>query len=69
MLLLYTDGVTEAQDEQGRFFGPQRLLKIARALHGRPALSVQDTILTEVGCFCGEAPQADDIALMTIVRK
>ena len=69
MLLLYTDGVTEAQDTAGRFFGPDRLLKIARALHGRSAAEVQDTVLTEVKCFCGNAPQADDIALMTIVRK
>jgi DNA-binding NarL/FixJ family response regulator len=69
LLLLYTDGVTEAQDKAGRFFGQDRLLKIARALHGRSAAEVQDTVLTEIDCFCGEASQADDIALMTIVRK
>jgi sigma-B regulation protein RsbU (phosphoserine phosphatase) len=69
LLLLYTDGITEAQDVEGRFFGSQRLLKIARALHGRPALAVQDAILSEVNCFCGAAPRADDIALMTVVRK
>jgi DNA-binding NarL/FixJ family response regulator len=69
MLLLYTDGVTEAQDQEGRFFGQDRLLKIARALHGRSAVDVQDTVLTEINCFCGDASQADDIALMTIVKK
>lgn len=69
MLLLFTDGIPDAQDPGGRFFGQDRLLKIARALHGRSAGQVQETIMNEVHFFCGNAPRADDIALMTIVKK
>lgn len=69
MLLLYTDGVTEAQDERGRFFGEQRLIQISRAMSGRAADSVQDGLLTEVRSFCGSQAIQDDVALMVIIRK
>ena len=69
MLVLYTDGITEAQDSAGRFFGSQRLSRIVRAQHGRPAAVIQEALLTEVHCFCDDAPRQDDIAMMTIVRK
>jgi sigma-B regulation protein RsbU (phosphoserine phosphatase) len=69
VLLLYTDGVTEAQDRQGMFFGEKRLLEIAQANLGRSAQDIQDALIAEVGEFVGDAPQADDIALMVLVRK
>ncbi len=31
MLVLYTDGVTDAEDRKGTFFGPERLLEVVRA--------------------------------------
>jgi serine phosphatase RsbU (regulator of sigma subunit) len=68
LLLLYTDGVTEAQDAEGSFFGPQRLLETARSNSGRPAGAVQDAVLAEVRRFVGGAPQFDDITVMVVVR-
>jgi sigma-B regulation protein RsbU (phosphoserine phosphatase) len=68
MLVLYTDGVTEAQDAQETFFGTERLLEVVRTNFGRPAQEVQDALLTEVHEFVGNAPQFDDIALMVVVR-
>jgi serine phosphatase RsbU (regulator of sigma subunit)/DNA-binding NarL/FixJ family response regulator len=69
VLLLYTDGATEAQDRQGVFFGEKRLLEIAQANLGRSAQGIQDALSAEVREFVGDAPQADDITLMVLVRK
>jgi serine phosphatase RsbU (regulator of sigma subunit) len=68
LLLLYTDGVTEAQDGEGSFFGPQRLLETASANLGRAAEAVQESVLAEVQRFVGDAPQFDDITVMVAVR-
>jgi serine phosphatase RsbU (regulator of sigma subunit) len=68
MLVLCTDGVTEAQDAQETFFGTERLLEVVRTNLGRPAQEVQDALLAEVHEFVGNAPQFDDIALMVVVR-
>jgi sigma-B regulation protein RsbU (phosphoserine phosphatase) len=67
-LVLYTDGVTEAQNAQGEFFGLERLLQLARANLGRTAADVKETILADVEGFTGSAPPLDDIALLVVVR-
>jgi sigma-B regulation protein RsbU (phosphoserine phosphatase) len=69
MLILYTDGVTEAQNNAMEFFGEQRLLGAAQAQLGSPAQAVQDGLLGDIYTFVGEAPQFDDIALMVLVRE
>ena len=68
VLVLYTDGITEAQNEQEAFFGEDRLLESVRANLGRPAQDIQDAIITAVYEFMGDAPQFDDIALAVVVR-
>jgi NarL family two-component system response regulator LiaR len=68
VLLLYTDGVTDAQDRQQRFFGEARLLEVARPNRGRSAREIQDVLMTELREFADGAPQFDDITLMVVVR-
>ena len=68
-LLLYTDGITEAQNHQGVFFGEQRLLKIASANFASSASTIQASVMEDVHRFVGDAPPQDDIALMVIMRK
>ncbi|MGD8243957.1 MAG: PP2C family protein-serine/threonine phosphatase [Anaerolineae bacterium] len=68
VLVLYTDGITEAQNGQEVFFGKERLLEIAKANVGRSAWEMQDVLLAAVHEFVGEAPQFDDITLMVLVR-
>jgi sigma-B regulation protein RsbU (phosphoserine phosphatase) len=75
LLLLYTDGITEARNEQEEAFGREGLLTSMRAcldLAGptRPtALQVRDVILEDVLQFTGNAPQSDDIALAVLMRE
>ena len=68
-MVLFTDGVTEAQNPQGDFFGDQRLLDVIRRNSSRPAQDIQQAVLDEVGRFTGGAPREDDIALMILSRK
>jgi len=67
-LIIYSDGITEAQNLQRAFFGEPRLLDVAQANVGRSAQAMQRAILAQVQEFVGDAPQMDDIALMVVVR-
>ena len=68
MLILYTDGITEAQNAQEQFFGEEQLLEVAQAQLGRSAQDVQDALMARVHEFMGDAPQFDDITLAVAVR-
>lgn len=68
VVVLYTDGVTDAQDQQGTFFGKERLQEVARANLFRSAQEVQEALIAEVHGFVGDAPRFDDLALMVVVR-
>jgi sigma-B regulation protein RsbU (phosphoserine phosphatase) len=68
-LVLYTDGITDAEDGERAFFGQERLLEVAEANRGQSAQDVQAALLAEVHKFVGDVPQFDDIALMVVVRS
>ena len=68
VLVLYTDGIPEAQNAQGEFLGGDRLLETVRTNLGRPAREIQDAILADVKKFAGDTPQSDDIALIVLLR-
>jgi phosphoserine phosphatase RsbU/P len=68
-LLLYTDGVTEAQNEIGEFFGERRLLDVAQRHKSCSVEELQRAILADVHDFVGDAPQADDITLLVMGRE
>lgn len=74
LLILYTDGVTDAEDGTGDFYGEDRLIETleigAANTHGggHTAQEVQDTIMTSLHDFVGDATQTDDITLMVLVR-
>jgi serine phosphatase RsbU (regulator of sigma subunit) len=68
-LILYTDGITEAQNEYGDFFGENRLIDAALERYGKTAREMQIAILDQVNQFTGNAPRQDDIAMIIIRRK
>jgi sigma-B regulation protein RsbU (phosphoserine phosphatase) len=65
-VVLYTDGVSEAQDAGGAFFGVERLVATAAALRHEAAPAVTGRVLQAVRAFAGEAPQSDDITILTL---
>jgi serine phosphatase RsbU (regulator of sigma subunit) len=68
LLLLYTDGVTEAMDVIGREYGEERLVSwaVATARSGAPASEAVDALLKDVREFTGRAPQHDDITIVAV---
>jgi serine phosphatase RsbU (regulator of sigma subunit)/CHASE2 domain-containing sensor protein len=69
MLLLYTDGVTEAENIQSDLFGIKRLEQTLLEMRGQPARTVVEQIVKQVAEFAKGAPQSDDITCVAVVRN
>lgn len=67
MLLLYTDGITEARNKEKEMLGMERWKEIVGG-EKMPANTPKsiDSLLAEVEAFIGEAEPVDDITLLTI---
>ncbi len=68
VLLLYTDGVTEAQRRDRQMFGRKRLLQAAETRRGRRAEAIEEGLMADLERFMRDSPQYDDIALMVVKR-
>jgi serine phosphatase RsbU (regulator of sigma subunit) len=69
ILVLYTDGIPDAEDEDGDFFDDEAIIDITRANSGKFAHEIQSAIIEAVQKFSGSAPQSDDITLMVLKRN
>ena len=69
MVLLYTDGVTEAEDAQSAQFGMKRLEEAILEMRGEPAHSAVEHVIKRVAEFVKGAPQSDDITCVAVVRN
>ena len=65
LLILYSDGITEAMDARQEFFGDQRLEDLVSTLPHCSAKEVRDRIMDSVETFAAGRPQNDDITLIT----
>ena len=65
MLLLYTDGVTEAQNTDGGFFEESRLETLLQENRGKSGQTMIALLLEEIKLFAGKAQQTDDITILT----
>ena len=65
-LVIYTDGITEAQDSRGREYGEERLTELVRSRISLPPVELQDQLLNSVKQFAGEVPLADDLTLLLV---
>lgn len=68
LLILYTDGVTEAQNVDGEFFGDQRLFRAIQDNLRGTVEEIETGIIRAVLEFVGDAAQFDDIALLSLLR-
>ena len=66
VLVLYTDGITEAMNETRDQFGEERLHRAIRSCLNRPAQRISKTVLRAVSKFVGDAPRSDDITLIVV---
>jgi len=65
-LFFFTDGVSEAMDSEGKFFGEQRL---ATALNANSSLQPKELLLAikhEIDAFANGTEQSDDITMLAL---
>jgi sigma-B regulation protein RsbU (phosphoserine phosphatase) len=66
-ILMYSDGITEAQSDAGEFFGLERLISGVEAMRGWPPAEVREYLIQRVQDFSGDV-QEDDIALLVLCK-
>lgn len=69
MLVLYTDGVTDACDMDGQFYGAKRLTALVEGQKGKSAKSVHDAIFADLDSYVNGELQFDDTAVIIAKRK
>jgi sigma-B regulation protein RsbU (phosphoserine phosphatase) len=67
-LVLYTDGISEARDGEGRFFGEERLKEAVAAAGDCSAEEIVQALVTAVDRFTGSVDQGDDLTLLVVKR-
>jgi len=65
-IVIYTDGVTEAQNLQAEFFGRHRLRQVVTERRADSCREMHDAVQSAIAAFTESAPQADDITLVVI---
>ena len=67
-LVLYTDGVSEAMNEEGEEFGVERLRRIFVEQPPTSAETANEAILQAVADFAGDSAQSDDVTCLILRR-
>ena len=66
ILILYSDGVTEAFNSNEECYGTERLLADAASFGSQPATQITASLLQRIRAFANGAPQSDDIAILAM---
>jgi sigma-B regulation protein RsbU (phosphoserine phosphatase) len=69
VVIVYSDGVTEAMNESDDFFGDDRLQAAIRETIGQSVEAIGTRILGAVEAFVADAPRHDDVSLMVLKRR
>jgi phosphoserine phosphatase RsbU/P len=68
MLVLYSDGVTEATNTAYDEYGEERFIEVLKRYREAPATAIVDAVTRDLSDFAAGAPQADDITLVVAKR-
>lgn len=69
ILVIGTDGICEARDCGGQFFGRERLWKLIESSAGRTASQICDVVTDEVAKFVHPASRSDDVTLIVVKAR
>jgi len=67
-VVLFSDGVADAQNQAGEEFGDDRLIEIVRASMDQSADAIVTRVFDAIDRFAGDAPQFDDITILVVRR-
>jgi sigma-B regulation protein RsbU (phosphoserine phosphatase) len=68
LVVLYTDGFTEAMNEEREFYGEERLIEFIKTHQNQSAKELINMILKDVNKFVDNMPQHDDMTIVVIKR-
>ncbi|MFQ5754291.1 MAG: PP2C family protein-serine/threonine phosphatase [bacterium] len=66
LYLIYTDGITEAFNEQGEMFEESRLIQTVAEVTSEKAGNIIDHVKDALQKFIAQAPQSDDVAMIAV---
>jgi sigma-B regulation protein RsbU (phosphoserine phosphatase) len=68
ILVMYSDGVSEAFNKEKQQFGDEHVISIVCKLHNESAQTIVDAILDEVHIHSTGVPQLDDLTVVVVKR-
>jgi phosphoserine phosphatase RsbU/P len=68
LLVIFSDGITEAINPAQELFGEDRLAEVIAAHRTAPAQELIEQIMGAVRTYAGRAPQMDDMTLVVVKR-
>jgi sigma-B regulation protein RsbU (phosphoserine phosphatase) len=68
ILVVYSDGLTDAQNKQDQMFGEERLLQIIREEGRLGSQAIKQKLLNAIEEFTEGTPQTDDITLVVVEK-
>ena len=68
LILLFTDGVTEAEGPSEQF-GEDRLMNFLKSNRAQSLEQIRDSLIAEIDRFTCDTPQSDDITLLLVKRN
>lgn len=66
VIVYYTDGLTEAENPQGDYYGEDRLAAALTKVANLPAEQIKEFILHDVDTFCAGQPPFDDLTMIVV---
>ena len=69
LLIVYSDGLTDAENSREEMFGEERLLEIIQREAPSGSRAVEHSILKEIGAFTESTPQTDDITFVVVEKS
>jgi serine phosphatase RsbU (regulator of sigma subunit) len=66
VIVLYTDGITEAMDADGELFGDAALARVLAGEHHRDAAGIRERVVRDVRAFVGDAEPHDDMTMVVL---
>jgi sigma-B regulation protein RsbU (phosphoserine phosphatase) len=68
-IVLYSDGITEAENASGEDYQEDRLARLLRERFAHEASAMADSVLHDLGQFRGTHPASDDATLLVVRRR
>ncbi|HLF15675.1 MAG TPA: PP2C family protein-serine/threonine phosphatase [Bacteroidota bacterium] len=68
VVVIYSDGITEAMNASDELYGEERLLGVLQKVKGQSATEIIDAVIAGARAHAGKHPQSDDMTIVVVKR-